>query len=356
MPRSTSKPASTVAVTSTDARVLIVDDSVVARAVIGRMIDGAPGFAVAGAVSDAHAAMAFLQTGRVDLILLDIEMPGVDGLTALPDLMVAGRGARILVVSSSCAEGAAATIQALTLGAADTLVKPGVGNFVGRFAEVLLEKLARLVDVAPVAALPMATRIARPSPGADFDIVAIGASTGGIHALGQLLRALPASFQVPILITQHLPPSFMPYFATQLAVLGSRAALVASDHMRIQPGKIYVAPGDAHMRCTPFTDGVALRLSTEKSISGCLPSVDPMFEAVAVTYGARALGIVLSGMGRDGAAGAQTLAKAGGVIIAQDQKSSVVWGMPGAVVSGGCADAVMPPDQIGQFVAARRRP
>ena len=130
------------------ARVLIVDESVVARSVIGRMIDGTRRFMVAGAVSDAHAALSFLNNRDVDIILLDIEMPGVDGLTALPDLLVAGKGAKVLIVSSSADEGAAATIQALALGAADTLVKPGVGAFGGRFADVLEEKLSRLLEPA----------------------------------------------------------------------------------------------------------------------------------------------------------------------------------------------------------------
>lgn len=338
------------------ARVLIVDDSAVARAVMGRMIDAANGFTVAAAVPDVHAAMAFLNEERVDILLLDIEMPGVDGLTALPDLLAAGQGAKILVVSSSCAEGAAATIQALTLGAADTLVKPGVGNFVGRFADVLTDKLTRLVDREPRGAAPQAPAAKAQATGHDFDVVAIGASTGGIHAMGQLLRAIPASFQLPILVTQHLPGSFMPYFAAQLAVLGGRPAVVAEDHMRLLRGRIYIAPGDAHMRCMRFGEGVSLRLSTERAASGCMPSVDPMLEAIADVFGQRALVIILSGMGKDGASGARRVAQAGGVVAAQDRASSVVWGMPGAVVKAGDATLVMPPDEIGQFIAAQRRP
>ncbi len=344
------------AAANASARVLIVDDSAVARAVISRMIGAARGFAVAAAVPDVHAAMAFLQDERVDIVLLDIEMPGVDGLTALPDLLAAGQGAKILVVSSSCAEGAAATIQALTLGAADTLVKPGVGNFVGRFADVLTDKLSRLVDHEPRAAAPQAPAARVRATGNEFDVVAIGASTGGIHAMGQLLRAIPASFQLPILVTQHLPGSFMPYFAAQLAVLGGRPAVVAEDHMRLLRGRIYVAPGDAHMRCARFADGVSLRLSTERVASGCLPSVDPMLETVAEVFGQRALAVVLSGMGRDGAAGAKRVVQAGGVVAAQDRASSVVWGMPGAVVNAGDATLVIPPDEIGQLIAAQRRP
>lgn len=336
-------------------RVLIVDDSVVARSVIGRMIDGTDRFMVAGAVSDARAALSFLHAHEVEIILLDIEMPGIDGLTALPDLLAAGKGAKVLVVSSAAEEGAAATVQALALGAADTLVKPGVGAFAGRFSEVLEEKLERLLDAPDASPAPLPSML-RPSAYDDYDIVAIGASTGGIHALSQLLRAIPPTFQVPILVTQHLPASFMSYFAAQLAVLGARPCDVAVDCMRIRPGRIIIAPGEKHMRVVRMSEGAAIRLSDEKSASGCTPSVDPMFESIAEVYGKRALGIVLSGMGRDGSLGAAHLVDAGARIVVQDRASSVVWGMPGAVANAGRASAVLPPDEIGRLVASRRRP
>jgi len=334
--------------------VLIVDDSVVARAIMARAIDGAGRFVVAGAVSDAKTAQAFLAKHRVDVIVLDVEMPGIDGLTALPDLIAAGQGARVLIVSSACDDGAVTTVQALALGAADTLVKPDAGAFAGRFGDLLNEKLTRLV--APDEVIMPRTPPGAAAPGNDFDIVAIGASTGGIHALSQLLRLLPADFRLPILITQHLPESFMPYFAAQVAVLAGRPCVVAENHVRVRPGRILVAPGRAHMRCVTVSDGVAVRLSNARAPSGCLPSVDPMLESVAEVYGARALGVVLSGMGRDGAIGAAKLAGAGGSLVVQDRASSVIWGMPGAVAGEGLADAILPPDEIGQLIARRRRP
>lgn len=335
-------------------RVLIVDDSVVARSVIARMIDATDRFVVAGAVSNARAALDYLNSHQVEIILLDIEMPGVDGLTALPDLLVAGKGAKVLIVSSSAADGAAATIQALALGAADTLVKPGVGAFGSRFADVLADKLDRLLDAPEAEHEPLrpATRLLVD----DFDVVAIGASTGGIHALSQLLRAIPPGFQIPVLVTQHLPPSFMSYFAAQLAVLGNRPAEVAEEHMRVRPGRIIVAPGHAHLRVVRTSDGAAVRLTDERVTSGCTPSVDPMFESIADVYGARALGVVLSGMGRDGCEGSKRLAEVGAPIVVQDQASSVVWGMPGSVANAGRATAILPPDEIGRLVASRRRP
>ncbi|AQR72576.1 chemotaxis-specific protein-glutamate methyltransferase CheB [Sphingomonas sp. LM7] len=336
------------------AQVLIVDDSVVARSVLGRMVDGTRRFRVAAALSDVRAALEYLERHRVDIVLLDIDMPGIDGLTALPDVIAAGKGARVLIVSSSADEGAAVTVQALALGAADTLVKPGIGTFGGRFAEVLEDRLSRLLDIhsEPVSHLASSGPVNAPN---DFDIVAIGASTGGIHALSQLLRAIPASFQTPILVTQHLPISFMSYFAAQLAVLGGRPCEVACDRMRIRPGRIIVAPGDAHMRVVRMSEGWAVRLSDEKSLSGCMPSVDPMFESLADVFGKRALAVVLSGMGRDGAEGARHLVEAGARILVQDRESSVIWGMPGAVANAGHASAVLPPDEIGRLVARQGR-
>lgn len=341
--------------------ILIVDDSAVARAVIGRMIEGSRRFALAGTVPDVQAALAFLKTNRVDAILLDIEMPGVDGLTALPDLIVASDGAKVLVVSSSCDDGGAATIQALALGAADTLVKPGVGAFAGRFADVLIDKLSRLLvnDPVPpagsVATRPPADQPAPRTTQSQFDIIAIGASTGGIHALSQLLREVPADVTTPILITQHLPESFMPYFAAQVAVLAGRPCDVATDRLRIRAGRVIIAPGDGHMRIVSLGDGsFAVRLTREPARSGCMPSVDPMFESLAETHGARAMAIVLSGMGRDGSDGARKLVEAGGALIAQDRESSVVWGMPGAVAQ--FAGVMLPPGEIGRLVAAGRRP
>ncbi len=359
------RSASTVADgTTAPSRILIVDDSAVARAVMERIIAATDRFAIAASVSTAAGALAFLAREQVAFVLLDVQMPGVDGLTALPDLLVAGRGAKILIVSGQASEGASTTVQALALGAADTLFKPGNGDRMTHFAEALIDKLDRLVHPAlpePAAsASPPVPRISAPRPlasGDEYDVVAIGASTGGIHALSQLLRAIPPEFRLPILITQHLPTSFMPYFAAQLAVIGGRPCDVAIDRLRLRPGRIVVAPGDAHIRCVPLADGsTAIRLSNDASASGCMPSVDPMFASMAAVFGPRMLAIVLSGMGRDGADGARQVHAAGGCVVVQDQASSVIWGMPGAVADAGHADAMLPPDAIGRLAAARQRP
>ena len=189
-----------------------------------------------------------------------------------------------------------------------------------------------------------------------FDIVAIGASTGGIHALKLILTELPASFTIPILITQHLPESFMPYFAAQVAVLANRPCVVAEDRMRIRAGHVVVAPGDAHMRVVGTADGAAVRLINKRAASGCMPSVDPMLESLAEVYGARGLAVVLSGMGRDGSDGAAQVARAGGAVVVQDRESSVVWGMPGAVARSGSAHAILPPAEIAKLIVTGRRP
>ncbi|HEU0043561.1 chemotaxis protein CheB [Sphingomonas sp.] len=334
--------------------ILIVDDSAVARAVMSRVVDGSGRYAVTGAVSNVGAALAFLARSRVDYILLDIHLPGVDGITALPDLLAAGGDAKVLIVSSSAEDGAVQAVQALALGAADTMAKPeGLST---RFGQTLLEKLDRLGEAAPIASAPPA-----PLPTSRrsevYELVAIAASTGGIHALSRLLRELPASFLLPVLITQHLPTTFMHYFAAQLAALTGRACDVATDRLRIRPGRLIVAPGDAHVCVMRLTDGgTCIRLSKVAAASGCMPSADPMFASVAATFGPHAIGVVLSGMGRDGADGARALREAGAAVVVQDRDSSVVWGMPGAVAALGLAEAVLPPDAIGRLLAERRRP
>lgn len=334
---------------------MIVDDSAVARAVFARVCDECPGVTIAGSVCDASAALAFLARERVDVVLLDIDMPGTDGLSALPDLLVAAAGARIVVISASCAEGGAAAIQAMALGAADTLAKPGPGSFGNGFSAQLADRIARLARGKRCA--PSAHQAVQPQAALKpFDIIAISASTGGIHALSQLLGKLPPSVRTPILVTQHLPPSFMPYFAAQLAMLAQRPSMVAIDRQPVLPGCVYVAPGDAHLTVTTGGGGqIQVSLQRQRATSGCMPSADPMLESLSKVYGPRTLAVTLSGMGRDGAGGAQAVADAGGQIVVQDAASSVIWGMPGAVARAGLAGAILPPERIGALIAESAR-
>jgi two-component system chemotaxis response regulator CheB len=287
-------------------------------------------------------------------------MPGQDGLTALPGLLAASHGARVLIVSSSAEQGAAASIQALTLGAADTLAKPGVGSFGGRFAEVLAEKLVRIGHApndrtSPHAREAMPRIRLRGTSEHRIACVAIGASTGGLHALSDLLRGLPPSFAPPILITQHLPPSFMSIFATQIQEMSGRPTAVARTGTALARGKILVAPGEGHLSVEISGGMPRVRITNERVESGCLPSVDPMLASVAEAFGIGAVGVVLSGMGRDGLRGAEKLAAIGADIFVQDRGSSVVWGMPGAVATAGLASAMLPPFQIADMLARRDR-
>lgn len=332
-------------------RVLIVDDSVVARAVLTRIIERSERFVVAAAVPDVPRAMAVLARTRVDLVLLDLEMPHIHGLAALPELLAAARGARVLVVSSICEDGASATINALAGGAADTLIKPGAGAPLGRFSDALIARLARLSEPRDEQAkqAPMAAAVGVP------DVIAIGASTGGIHALARLLGALDPALRTPILITQHLPLAFSRHLAAQVEVFSGRPCAVATDGAPLRQGEILVAPGDAHMICRRAGGRVSIRLAREPHPSGCLPSVDPMFASVAEVFGAGALGVVLSGMGRDGALGARAIRARGGIVIVQDQASSVVWGMPKAVYNAGDASLVLPPEAIGAALMPKRK-
>ena len=343
-------------------RLMIVDDSMVARAVLSRMVESDGGFEIAAVAGTAEDAIEALGQVRVDVILLDLEMPGAGGLKSIPRILAAARGAQVLIVSSLAEEGAEETVAALALGAADTLPKPGTGRFNGRFSEVLLAKL-RAIGPAGVSAryAPADERaLARtvsvrtpPMATGPLGLVAIGASTGGIHALGSLFEALPARIGVPILVTQHLPAPFMTVFARQLSTASGRPAMVAEDGMRLSPDQIVIAPGDAHLNLDQVGDRLIVRLSNQKMVSGCLPSVDPMLATAGAVLGKGALGIVLTGMGRDGTEGAIKLLAAGGSIIAQDEHSSAVWGMPRSVVEAGLACDVLPPAKIARRIALR---
>lgn len=338
-------------------RLMIVDDSMVARAVLSRMIESDGNFEIAAVAGTAEDAIDALSHVRVDVVLLDLEMPGAGGLKMLPKILAAARGARVIVVSSLAEEGAEVTVAALALGAADTLPKPGTGRFNGRFSEILLSRLHALgyaeesVERAPPrsgASTPLRAMSSDP-----LGILAIGASTGGIHSLGTFFQALPPVLEVPILVTQHLPAPFMDVFARQLGTSARRKAVIAEEGMEPQPDCIVIAPGDAHLTLESLGGRVQVRLQRHPVPSGCLPSLDPMLASLGPIYGTSAVAVVLSGMGRDGTEGAGRLVACGGAVIAQDEASSAVWGMPRAVAEAGLACAVLPPDKIARRVASR---
>ena len=341
-------------------RVMIVDDSLTVRTIFKRMVESDPALVIVGTASSAERAIAQLAEDPADVVLLDLEMPGIGGLDALPAILATPGKPQVLVVSSLTMDGAEHTLAALQMGAADTLLKPRPGGFTEDYRAQLLGKIRALGnrfadrDAPPVQ--PSEPSFVRPGLSRRSwrpEVVAIGASTGGIHALGLMLRRLGPGFDLPILITQHLPASFMPVFARQIEAACGRPADIAADGLTLTPGRILIAPGHGHIIVQRKGAMLAVRISTEPAPSGCLPSVDPMLASLADACEGRALGVILSGMGRDGVIGAKSLVDAGGTIYAQDADTSAVWGMPGAAARAGLASMVAPPDRLGDAVMAQ---
>jgi two-component system chemotaxis response regulator CheB len=327
---------------------MIVDDSQVARAVLSRMLAGFADFEIVATAGDAGEALRLLPHTDVDIVLLDLEMPGGSGLEALPDIVRLGRGARVLIVSAFCDGATDAAVQTLGAGAVEALPKPGPDSAAGRFSDLLAERLRAMRGDPPGAAAV----VAEPEE-AGLACVAIGASTGGLNAVTALLRALPDRIGVPILITQHLPAAFLPFFARQLEAASGRTVRIAADGLAVAPEEIVLAPGDAHIRLVQKGARILVALDRSPAQSGCVPSVDVMLDSVAAVYGAGALAVMLSGMGRDGLAGSRQLVERGGAVMAQDRQSCAVWGMPRAVAEAGLACAVLPPAELAARIASR---
>lgn len=340
-------------------RLMIVDDSSVARAVLARMLAVCEDLEVVAHAANAEEAIDALRSLEVDIVLLDVEMPGTSGVEALPDIIEAGNGARVLIVSSMAEDGAELTVRALAQGAADTLPKPGTGAFSGRFADTLADRIRRIgrsertgrrAAVAPSPPIKL-----RAMPDRPLGCIALGASTGGLHALISFLKVLPGSIGAPILVTQHLPEIFMPYFAQQLASASGRPACVAVDGQELIDNLVHVAPGSAHLRLERTAKRLRVRHDQRRSASGCLPSVDPMLDSVAEHFGEGALGVMLSGMGRDGLEGSRQIVARGGAMLVQDQATCAIWGMPRAVAEAGLASAILPPEELARRVGHRAK-
>lgn len=353
--------------TARTVRVMLVDDSLVVRSILERIVDQRPGLKICASVASAHDALDYLAREPVDVVVLDIEMPGMNGIDALPHILERAEKARVLILSSNCVEGGPAAIDALALGASDTLAKPGRGSFSGRFAEVLTERIMTLGHrqdhPAPV---PVAERRA-PAPAMlaidtdqPIECIAVAASTGGIPAFTNFLAHLDPRISAPILLTQHLPDAFMEFYAKQIATMTARRVRVAEAGMPVEPGCIYLAPGDAHLLVVANGRRREIALDHRPVDNGCCPSADPMLDSVAEVYGKGGVAVILSGMGRDGAVGAARLKEAGGTVFAQAPESCVIWGMPGAVAKSGIAAATLNPDAIalilGSFLPGRRKP
>jgi two-component system chemotaxis response regulator CheB len=357
---------------------MIVDDSLVIRRAITGWLDGLGDIAVVGAHANGRLAVEDVARSRPDLVILDIEMPEMDGLTALPLLLARHPGVTVLIASTLSRRGAEVSLKALTLGAADYLTKPEPGGLVSaeQFRLDLVDKIRQLgrrqtrrwqggastgprkpaapAEPAADAAAPEARRQQRLRPfsmGAVKCLV-IGSSTGGPQALARVLTDIGAPLSnVPVLITQHMPPTFTAILAEHLGRATGLPTAEALDGEPIRRGRIYVAPGGRHLIVGKAADGVVARLSDAPPENFCKPAVDPLFRTVADAFGSGVLAVVLTGMGTDGAKGALTVANAGGSVIAQDEATSVVWGMPGATVAAGAASGVLPVGEIGRRVA-----
>ena len=350
--------------TARTVRVMLVDDSLVVRSILERIVDQRPGLKICASVASAQDALDYLAREPVDVVVLDIEMPGMSGIDALPHILERAEKARVLILSSNCVEGGPAAIDALALGASDTLAKPGRGSFSGRFAEVLTERIMTLGHrqdhPAPV---PVAERRAPAPPALAIDTdqpiecIAVAASTGGIPAFTNFLAHLDPRISAPILLTQHLPDAFMEFYAKQIATMTTRRVYVAAAGMVVERGCIYLAPGDAHLLVV--TNGGRHEIALDHRVvdNGCCPSADPMLDSLAEVYGKGGIAVILSGMGRDGAIGAARVKEAGGTVFAQAPESCVIWGMPGAVAKAGIAAATLNPDAIalmlGSFLPGR---
>lgn len=369
-------------------RILVVDDSAVVRGLISRWIGEHPSFDVVATAPDGQVAIRAAQQHKPDIVILDIDMPVMDGLTALPEILRVSPNSLVLVSSTLTARNARISMQALALGAIDLQPKPESSRDLTMsqsFKQDFMRKLEGLLGAKPRSAQPQAaaaplrsfsimrgatsapsTRPPLAAPVKDISAslarpagltrlstapraIVIGSSTGGPRAVTQVLEALGSALtRVPVLITQHMPPVFTASFAEQIAARTGRIAHEAADGELPVAGTILVAPGGRHMRLTKGPDGqVRIKLDDGAPVKFCKPAVDVLFTDAAEAYGPAALGLILTGMGSDGADGAMLMRKAGAHIIVQDEATSVVWGMPGAAYKAGAASHVLPLDRIG---------
>ena len=379
-------PSSTGAVTD-PIRVMVVDDSVVIRGLVGRWLDEDPNLAVVASHRNGRLAVDDVLRSNPDVVILDIEMPDMDGLTALPLLIEKKRNLVVVVASTLTRRNAEISLKALSLGAADYVPKPESNSGVttsADFRRELIEKVTNLGQRARKRGLPGQAPASRPLPGAQPGarpgvgappqsalrasrpgsftirsyssvrprILTIGSSTGGPQALNTLFGEIGSAIgMVPVVLTQHMPPTFTAILAEHITKAAGRPASEGRDGEVIQPGHIYVAPGGKHMLLIKNGNDVMVKLSDAPPVNFCKPAVDPLFKSVAEIYGTATLAVVLTGMGSDGAEGVRKIGEIGGSAIAQDEETSVVWGMPGAAAHTGMCSDVLPLNEIGRKVS-----
>ncbi|MFA5041477.1 MAG: chemotaxis response regulator protein-glutamate methylesterase [Bdellovibrionales bacterium] len=358
-------------------RVIVVDDSLVIRGFIARALDSDPSFKVVATASNGKIATETLRHTSADVIILDIEMPVMDGLTAIPLLKEIDPSVQIIMASTLTQKNAEISLKAMSLGATDYLPKPSAREMAvpGDFQRNLREKVKTLGRIAwkkalrreralraeegpPAAPLEKKPISLRPMPRTRPEIIAIGSSTGGPQALFEVVRAMGAGLSQPIVITQHMPPSFTTILADHINKQCNVPCAEAKNGEVLMAGNYYVAPGDYHLLVTKKPEGVVVCLTQDPPENYCRPSVDPMLRSLVGVYGNRILAVILTGMGQDGMKGGEAIVNAGGVVIAQDEATSVVWGMPGAVAAAGLCSAIAPVTELGSIVRkiASQRP
>jgi two-component system chemotaxis response regulator CheB len=353
-------------------RVMIVDDAIVVRGMFARWVEAEPDLEVAATLRSAREAIDQIERLDPDVVLLDIEMPDLDGLAALPLLLAKKRDLVVIMASTLTRRNAEISLKALALGATDYIPKPD-GNRDSAsslsFRRELIEKIRHLGLRAKRLRVAGAARLRKPEPGkltlaarhepshspialrpmpvVPPRVLLIGASTGGPQALNALLAQIGGVLdRAPVLITQHMPPTFTAILAEHLARISGRPAHEGVDGEEINAGTIYVAPGGKHMGVARRDGTAVITIDDGDPVNFCKPSVDPLFTSAAQVWGTWAFGLMLTGMGADGSHGAQAVVAAGGAVMAQDEATSVVWGMPGQVAHLGLCSAVLPLDQI----------
>jgi two-component system, chemotaxis family, protein-glutamate methylesterase/glutaminase len=354
-------------------RVLLVDDSAVVRGFIGRILEKDADIQVVGSAANGEAGVTTAAGTKPDIILLDVEMPVMDGLTAIPHLLEKSPQSKIIMCSTLTTGNGATTLKALTLGAVDCIAKPTALQDIyaqDSFRDQLLHKIKSIMgtrpmmNTAPTAASPKPTlhphlprqvilRDAKTVYQGKPQIVAIGSSTGGPNALMTVLKHC-AGFDIPIVVTQHMPPTFTKILAEHIATATGLEAVEASEGLELKNGVVHVAQGGFHMRITQNTMGKKIITLDDGPMENfCKPAVDPMLRSLMPLYDEKILTVILTGMGQDGLKAARELAARGTYIIAQDEATSVVWGMPGAVALDGLCCAVLPLDHIGPAIRKR---
>jgi two-component system chemotaxis response regulator CheB len=353
-------------------RVMLVDDAVVVRGLFARWVEAEPDLEVVATLRTGRDAVNQLERVDPDVVVLDVDMPELDGIAALPLLLEKKRDLVVIMASTLTRRNAEISLRALSLGAADYIPKPGSNREVSAstaFRRDLIEKIRQLGLRAKRLRHGIKARVSRPVKSAPSIVPAteeitplrlrqmpltpprvlvIGASTGGPQALNRLVVQIDAVIQrAPVLITQHMPPTFTAVLAEHLARVSKFPVREASDGEEVNAGAIYLAPGGKHMKVERRDGTAVIAIDDGPMVNFCKPAVDPLFASAAEVWGNKVLALVLTGMGSDGLAGAKEIVAAGGHVIAQDEETSVVWGMPGQVTNAGLCSAVLPLPEIG---------